>query len=639
MPRIVSPPRNQLNSLRQPLTRGEKLVFEFFDRYVPQAWEIYVQPHLNGLRPDFVLLNPDVGIAVFEVKDWDLEAMERWVERRESRAPELMGRRDGRVFSLQDQNPVEKVYRYRNEIEDLYCPRLDRFAKRIVVTAGVVFPFADDERARRLFETSRKHRRMVSYERYNPISGREALASGIVQRVFPEAGRMRSGIMKERMADDLRNWLVEPDVAAAQRQPLHLDENQRVFVTTRTETGYRRIKGPAGSGKSVVLAARAAQLLSEGKEVLVITFNITLLHYLMDLAVRWPHPGNSTRKNVTWLNFHRWCKRVCQEAGREDDYHDLWKTESASPNEENQAPDRSVVFDTQLPALVASILDEPGAKQVQLYDAILVDEGQDFLPEWWQVLRKICKPGGEMLLVADATQDTYGKAGQWPSGSWTEGSMVGSGFSGPWAKLEVSYRNPPRLVEAARDFAEQFLPKDLRDLPNTVQPELDLYPCRLRWVQTVTEQLAAVCVDEILRMLQTTEELSVADVTFLVDSNGLGRSIKAGLKTRNINTVDTFNTDSKEARKEKLRFYMGDARVKGTTLHSFKGWESRALVVCFASARDAQWRSLVYSGITRLKRHENGSFLSVVSAESALAAYGRTWPEFDVAGQSREEPF
>jgi hypothetical protein len=43
--------------------------------YLPIDWEIYVQPHLNGLRPDFVLLNPRIGIAVFEVKDWDLSAM------------------------------------------------------------------------------------------------------------------------------------------------------------------------------------------------------------------------------------------------------------------------------------------------------------------------------------------------------------------------------------------------------------------------------------------------------------------------------------------------------------------------------------------------------------------------------------
>jgi len=64
MTRIVSPPREEHHRLRQPLTVGERRVFEFFDQLLDPRWEIYIQPHLNGLRPDFVLLNPRVGIAV-----------------------------------------------------------------------------------------------------------------------------------------------------------------------------------------------------------------------------------------------------------------------------------------------------------------------------------------------------------------------------------------------------------------------------------------------------------------------------------------------------------------------------------------------------------------------------------------------
>ena len=120
MTRTISPPRADLKSLRQPLEEGEWRVFEFFDAYLPEKWEIYIQPHLNGLRPDFVLLNPDVGIAVFEVKNWDLDAVERWVETRPNKPPILKGRRDGKTFSLQSDNPVEKVFRYKQEIQDLW---------------------------------------------------------------------------------------------------------------------------------------------------------------------------------------------------------------------------------------------------------------------------------------------------------------------------------------------------------------------------------------------------------------------------------------------------------------------------------------------------------------------------------------
>ena len=68
MSRFIQPPKDQHDRLRRPLTNGEKLAFEFFDKCLNKNWEIYIEPHLNGLRPDFVLLHPKAGIAVFKNK-------------------------------------------------------------------------------------------------------------------------------------------------------------------------------------------------------------------------------------------------------------------------------------------------------------------------------------------------------------------------------------------------------------------------------------------------------------------------------------------------------------------------------------------------------------------------------------------
>lgn len=107
---------------------------------------------------------------------------------------------------------------------------------------------------------------MLGWPQYNPISGAEAIAGNRVDLVFPESRRSASRFMSDEQADDMRNWLVEPDFSATQRKPIELDSTQRSYVTSRTQSGYRRIKGPAGSGKSLILAARAAQLLGEGKK-------------------------------------------------------------------------------------------------------------------------------------------------------------------------------------------------------------------------------------------------------------------------------------------------------------------------------------------------------------------------------------
>jgi hypothetical protein len=66
MPRRVSPPLAEIDAQCTPLTTGEHRLLDIFCEQLPESWETYVQPHLNGLRPDFVLLHPNVGVAVFE---------------------------------------------------------------------------------------------------------------------------------------------------------------------------------------------------------------------------------------------------------------------------------------------------------------------------------------------------------------------------------------------------------------------------------------------------------------------------------------------------------------------------------------------------------------------------------------------
>lgn len=375
---------------------------------------------------------------------------------------------------------------------------------------------------------------------------------------------------------------------------------------TSPKSGYRRITGPAGSGKSVVLAARAAKLIEEGKDVLVIAFNITLLNYLADAAVRNYPPA---RKAGTWLNFHYWCERVCKDTDHGEEYRALWAVEGPFP-------------DQDLCALVESIIESDHEGLVQRYDAVLVDEGQDFQPNWWGLLRKVRKPGGEMLLAADATQDVYGTAS-----SWTDGAMKGAGFAGDWTRLNVSYRLPSGLIDVVRDFGRQFLPHGNADLPSTRELELNINACQLRWVQVGPGQAASTAVDEVWNLMKSHSQdgLSVSDMTVLVDSQELGQSFVSLVGKQGTCCVNTFEKDKRQGRRQKLAFFMGDARIKATTLHSFKGWETRGLLICIEHARDKRAMALVYAGLTRLKQHASGSFLTVVCGEPNLEEYGRSW--------------
>jgi len=624
MDRVVSPPINQHPKLRPALTEGEKLVFDFFHSNLDPNWEIYIQPHLNGLRPDFVLLNPKVGIAVFEIKDWDLDKTNISVENRSGKAPLLLGQdKHGKKFRIKKGNPIDQIYRYKSEINNLYCPRLNQRYGLAAITSGVIFPFADEGEVRDLLEPCLAHRGMKEYPNYNTLSGRESINENKIEKVFPESKRRESKVMSSEMADDLRGWLIEPDFSEVQREPLILDTNQESFVASRTESGYRRMRGPAGSGKSLVLASRAVQLLAEGKKVLVVTYNITLIHYLKDLAVRRRQgkqfsSGNQIRRGIVWLNFHYWCKRVCQESDNEEEYKLLWQTRKG---EDNLASEE--ILNEKLPRLVGSIIENDRDESVSKFDAILVDEGQDYLPFWWNTLRKVLRPGGEMLLAADATQDVYGTAR-----SWTDEAMKGAGFSGGWAELKVSYRLPPRALEYAKRFVIQFLGDDNTiNLPQAIQGELDIDPCDLKWVPTDSENAVNVCKEELVRMWKKNEreQLAMTDVVFLTDNQNAGLEVVNAIEKDGTKVIHTFGEKS-ESRKLKMAFYMGDARIKATTLHSYKGWESRALVILIQQKTlDKRSLALIYAGLTRLKRHTGGSFLTVVSCANDLLEHAKTW--------------
>ncbi|MDQ6907264.1 MAG: DNA helicase, partial [Chloroflexota bacterium] len=117
-------------------------------------------------------------------------------------------------------------------------------------------------------------------------------------------------------------------------------------------------------------------------------------------------------------------------------------------------------------------------------------------------------------------------------------------------------------------------------------------------------------------------------VTLLVGSLGFGRQCVDLLEQKGVKCIHVFDDNKRERRNKKHAFYMGAARVKACTIHSFKGWETRTLVVHIANASSAGALAAVYVALSRLKWHAAGSYLTVVCSASNLRAYGQTWPDF-----------
>ena len=132
---------------------------------------------------------------------------------------------------------------------------------------------------------------------------------------------------------------------------LTLNNYQKKFA--EPEKGHFRVRGVAGSGKTQVLAYRAGNLASQGYRVLILSFNITLWHYIRDMVSRSPF-GFSWDK-FTFNHFHGFCKDIL------NDYGEKWPSE---------IDDDEVIFREIIPNKVLEVVKDGSYEK---YDAILIE--------------------------------------------------------------------------------------------------------------------------------------------------------------------------------------------------------------------------------------------------------------------------
>lgn len=620
------PPLSEIPNLRQPLTEGETALVRQLNAVLPIAWEIYIQPHLNGLCPDILVLNPFVGVIVFEVKDWDFGAMNyHWEPTTNSRIRKLLAtNKDGKTFKVE--NPIEKAKLYSSEILNLYCPSVGiSFDNTPVVSSVVFFSKLTTDSAKNFTKEAFRNSGVSDdiIDRYYPSIGHDAL-NGNLEELIPFLKFRSSKYMREEYACDLRFWLEEPRAKKDQRTPVTLSPGQQKLIgRERTKNGFRRIRGSAGAGKSLVLASKAANLAIQGQKIMVVSFNITLGNYLGDLVARAALPTHNVRNKVDFLNYHMWARRVCTATGNEDQYHGLeWDK------------DLDEVLSHSLPELVDSILQDSSPEQLK-YDAVLVDEGQDFQLLWWQSLTRIVKDSGEAILVADKTQDLYKSAS-----AWTDEAMTSAGFRGPWNELKVSYRLPIDYLPYIRDFLQRFIPNELRIVPEAPQYGLPVTLTHMRWIQVVdAEASIQTCVDAVLEFpirKRADDDATYPDVVVLAETIESGFQIQRNLGSKGVKVRHTFGLKSGKSqneliRKQKVAFFLGAEQVKATTIHSYKGWESTCLIIQLVEGTSRSAIAAAYTALTRLKASERGedSYITVVCSAKLFEEYGKTWPNFE----------
>jgi len=268
--------------------------------------------NLNGDKPDLVILNPSVGIVIFEIKDWFLNNYHTKEEsfldknhQQQKKTRYFVSDRNGEYLI---QSPVSQVERYRQNLINLYLPQIgdaiDSNTKNLsAFKIALYFHNA----------TSSEARKFISCPSVKcVVFGNDLLDKKSLNQIVLDVNRTNSSSMRQNWAEEIKFWLKPPFHSIEQGQSLQLTPEQKRH-TKPSPNQHQRLRGVAGSGKTLIIAQRAANLASEGKKVLIITFNITLWHYIRDYVSRARFGFDWER--LEFRHFHGFCADFLKENG------------------------------------------------------------------------------------------------------------------------------------------------------------------------------------------------------------------------------------------------------------------------------------------------------------------------------------
>lgn len=622
LPRCI-PPVETWKHLVPALTQGELRLALKLNKELPNGWTIAVGRKILGIRPDILCVHPQYGVVIFEVKDWTPGSRRLKVE-----GGQIIATNSGEVSSYVTDNPVEQVLWYREVMSELFSNVSD---SEVLITSVVAMTYLDDEEVENLFAPLIP--RIWKDKKLQPfmvVAGKDSLSRPPqnllvnVHRQFPpRLEAHRRGIeLSPRTWDHLCWWLKVPELEIERYQPLELDQQKMEFLENRSQSKRRKVRGPVGSGKSTLLAARAAQAVANDQRVLILSFTITLRHWLHLLIVRaglresnlpQGEISSSVKELVDRRYMHEFAKQIAIETGYGSRFNELISNRGEYPE--------SGVLD-----LMEQIAAEnPG---ILSYDVILVDEMQNVDVRWLEVLQKLSRPIAEIVIFGDPTQNVYEK-----DMSWVNKPL--RGFPGRWTELKGSFRFPPGLYPVLSDFFRRF-ELSIEGTPEPLAAQAGLFDeVNLRWMSCSESELVKLS-QEVVRSAATLG-YSPMDTVFLSFSHRVGLEFLQGIAPEKFKEREptheldgfahVFHSDKRHQSHLKKAFWPMSGEIKLCTVKSFQGWEARFVVLAISPEQDQRSESQtlpdafvreVYVGLSRLARSLSISEIFVVNAERRL---------------------
>lgn len=259
--------------------------------------------------------------------------------------------------------------------------------------------------------------------------------------------------------------------------------------------------------------------------------------------------------------------------------------------------------------------------EITKYDAVFIDEIQDYRPEWIRIIREyFLADGGELVVFGDEKQNIYHR-------EMDKDKMPSTGIAGQWNKLNESHRLTTKIVNLALKLQSYFFKERyaVDEVEIISQPSLFDLQESVDYIHFNP----ATTVDEICRtIISKIKQLNVQpnDVAILANTVAFLRELEFTYRqeTHEKTTImfetkeiwDELNKkwSGNELKKivEKIRrglkfnFWANAGTAKFSTIHSFKGWESSSLFLIvgnedYLGDERAANEELIYAGITRCR--------------------------------------
>lgn len=313
---------------------------------------------------------------------------------------------------------------------------------------------------------------------------------------------------------------LNPDDGRVEREQVRfsLDRNQEQ-IAKQPPGDVTVLTGPAGSGKSLVLVARARLLARDHPDwnIQVVCFNRGLVPYLSSHLNTLPNVKVGTFSSWAWENGYRLNLNNC----------------------------------------VSSWIGFEKAQRSGIYqkiDVLLVDEYQDFCSAWIALLLKSLIPGrGGAILAGDDQQRLYRDADLDEAlQEWNVGHH----------ELQIPYRSTRQILEIVSILdPEQAIPG--------IEHAFDGPPAEIVWTEAPLQEKANAIAH--LCSLLLSNGVLVGDIAVLVTTKYMIGTITAILNDSGI------KAEAKYANKIEPDDAMWSNSVKVMTVHSAKGLEFQAV--------------------------------------------------------------